>query len=394
MDQYGLDPWASPENAVKAAAIHLSNDFKATGGNVAETAARYIAGTAGKRGRVTAAYVNRVTNAFNQLGGAGAAPAAAVSPDAPPPQDAVPDLPPPPAPVQAPVFGDQVRSARLEMAQRLLNAPHTGVQSSVISSMADPFFEKGLTEDQNIREQRAADIVARQNIGYQSDRNLYNTQATNIQEAKIAERTATIASNRAKENEYQKHVYTLQEQAAQDAAALKRAEATHAGALKAPAPIQKDYLGFKSITDRASRVMELIKAHPEFSNITYGQLPEILKSRTDPDGIATRAALNELNSYLLQKRSGSAVTESEYARQKGWLPADNDTMGGALTKLQQMQLGYSGDMENIRRLYTDPTTGRSMFDVLDTPSAATGSGTPVGTIGATKDSGGWSVTKE
>jgi hypothetical protein len=60
MQQHGVDAYADPVSAAKAALIHLMPGMKQTPGDPTEAIAQYIAGTNGKRGPDTRAYVARV----------------------------------------------------------------------------------------------------------------------------------------------------------------------------------------------------------------------------------------------------------------------------------------------------------------------------------------------
>lgn len=61
LKKWGIDPYASAENAVEVAGRILKDSLKATDGDVTEAVARYHAGTGGTRGPVNRAYVARVT---------------------------------------------------------------------------------------------------------------------------------------------------------------------------------------------------------------------------------------------------------------------------------------------------------------------------------------------
>lgn len=70
MRQHGFDPWASPDNATRAAAMHLAGDWKRSKGDVNETIMSYIAGPSGRgRGPQTRAYLQRVTRGMRPLQG-------------------------------------------------------------------------------------------------------------------------------------------------------------------------------------------------------------------------------------------------------------------------------------------------------------------------------------
>lgn len=61
LKKWGLDPWASAENAAEVAGLILKDSLNATKGDTVEAVARYHAGTEGARGPVNRAYVARVT---------------------------------------------------------------------------------------------------------------------------------------------------------------------------------------------------------------------------------------------------------------------------------------------------------------------------------------------
>lgn len=61
MERYGIDPWASPESAAQAAALHLRASYDRTG-SWDRAVTEYIGGPDPRRwGRGTRAYTRRVT---------------------------------------------------------------------------------------------------------------------------------------------------------------------------------------------------------------------------------------------------------------------------------------------------------------------------------------------
>ena len=61
LKKWGVDAWASAENAAEVAGLLLKDSLTATNGDTTEAVARYHAGTEGARGPVNRAYVARVT---------------------------------------------------------------------------------------------------------------------------------------------------------------------------------------------------------------------------------------------------------------------------------------------------------------------------------------------
>jgi hypothetical protein len=213
----GYDPWASPENAVKAAAEHLADDYRSTGGDVKETVARYIAGPSGKnRGPVTRAYVDRVTGGLGgdipggsqpsqpsqaQGGSAGQVPRA--------PEVDVPDLPTaPPEPVRS-QLPDQVRSIRMQTARNLLEQNQgmfTGNDTrgaAGLYGLFQPEYEQGAKETQEAALQRDENVAQSIQAEDASKRQLYNEITGAIAKAPIEERQELIRfRNRLQELQY------------------------------------------------------------------------------------------------------------------------------------------------------------------------------------------------
>jgi len=190
---YGFDPYASPENSVRGAAAVLSEGWKASNGDPRETAARYIAGTAGVRGRQTKAYVNRVVGGMGGAGGGSGASTAPGSEIGPPPQFEVPPLPAPPtAPTDTPL-PDRVQSTRLAVAQRLLQDPSLNPEMAYMASQ--PYLEKGYEEEAKAKENEYQAGVNRGYLHDQMAQSLYNEEQGALYKAPIEERNAIIGAN-------------------------------------------------------------------------------------------------------------------------------------------------------------------------------------------------------
>lgn len=71
LKKWGVDAWASAENAAEVAGLILKDSLTATKGDATEAVARYHAGTEGARGSVNRAYVARVTGQGGEPASAG-----------------------------------------------------------------------------------------------------------------------------------------------------------------------------------------------------------------------------------------------------------------------------------------------------------------------------------
>jgi len=91
------------------------------------------------------------------------------------------------------------------------------------------------------------------------------------------------------------------------------------------------------LLNKIDRATNLVNKNPDATGIIYGSLPIGAVNRMDTTGIETRAALSEIAASKIHDLSGAAVSVSEFARLKPFLPQLNDNAETLKTKLANMK---------------------------------------------------------
>lgn len=82
-----------------------------------------------------------------------------------------------------------------------------------------------------------------------------------------------------------------------------------------------------------------------------GYLPDAILQRSDPKGIATRAAIGDLGSMVIHDRSGAAVTAAEFPRLRPFIPMVTDDPKTAKTKLERFVSEYRAVVDEAKGFY-------------------------------------------
>jgi hypothetical protein len=94
-------------------------------------------------------------------------------------------------------------------------------------------------------------------------------------------------------------------------------------------------LGVVAIDDAIKEV----EKHPAALGLK-NVLPDVMRQRTDPGGVAARAAVANIGSLKLHDRSGAAVTAAEFPRLVPFIPNMKDSPAAAVVKLKKMKQEY------------------------------------------------------
>lgn len=111
------------------------------------------------------------------------------------------------------------------------------------------------------------------------------------------------------------------------------------------AAILKDIATNKTNASVIDDALKELDAHPDAVGLKRGaaDLPFIggaadaINQRVDPEGVAARASLANISSLVIKDRSGAAVTISESARLRPFIPSTGDTPKTIRTKLRKLR---------------------------------------------------------
>lgn len=154
-----------------------------------------------------------VANFRNAAGGTGGSPESINASNYPSlPREQETELPPEAAPVVQPQLQDRVRSARLQVAQRLLSSDPEDAAGML--ALSRPYLDEGWKEDQESKMARDKDLSQMAYLGYQMDLSKRNAQDQARYGAQVDEYGDTREFNRKmRELEWTKKYGTAEEQA-------------------------------------------------------------------------------------------------------------------------------------------------------------------------------------
>ena len=115
--------------------------------------------------------------------------------------------------------------------------------------------------------------------------------------------------------------------------------------IKPNAAILKKQSASSAIVDKIDRAIALLDASPDSVGIKT-LTPDILLQRTDPEGIAVRAAIGELGAEKTHDLYGAAFSGSEQKRANSFIPASGDSVETIRAKLNNLKILAKGVATN------------------------------------------------
>lgn len=133
--------------------------------------------------------------------------------------------------------------------------------------------------------------------------------------------------------------------------------ATGQGGGRGSATIQKAVAENKTNMTVIDDALKEVDAHPDAVGLQRGiaDLPLIggfgdaVNQRRDPAGVAARASLSNVASLVIKDRSGSAVSVSESARLRPFIPSVGDTPEAIRTKLRKLKGAIQVETDLLER---------------------------------------------
>lgn len=170
-----------------------------------------------------------------------------------------------------------------------------------------------------------------------------------------------------------------------------------AAGMNAPSPnargtaaIMKDVAANQTQVSVIDDALKELDAHPDAVGLKRGaaDLPivggaaDALNQRLDPNGVAARASLANVSSLVIKDRSGSAVTISESARLRPFIPSTGDTPETIRIKLGKLRQAIETETKLLQQTSGMKAGGMNASPTPE-PSKApshTGASDPGGTI--------------
>ena len=126
------------------------------------------------------------------------------------------------------------------------------------------------------------------------------------------------------------------------------------------------------LLNKITRAEDLVTENPNATGLMKGALPTGAVNRMDKAGIATRAAITELAASKIHDLSGAAVSVSEFARLKPFLPQPSDNAEILQTKLAGMKKEIQDILNLHGQMYSQEQGYRPNPVLSNLAPAATG----------------------
>ena len=266
-------------------------------------------------------------------------------------------------------FGDLLRDAEtLEQMQeglRILGTDHPELVQQVgavpggaqftewkkgqaaSNGMARAILKAGLEDKET-----AAKLSKAETEAAQAGRVLAGTSELGVTEAQRLENEAkktTAAEQKRRDDETYRHNLQTERAAFMNASKEAKPKAVPATVIKGLAANTQ----MLSTIDEALAALDPRKGGDPSAVGVKGLLPDTILNRVDPKGTNARALLARLAAQEFHDFSGAAVTPSEAARLKPFLPSVNDDVDTVRTKLAAMKKQIQGLNEAQREAYAE-----------------------------------------
>ena len=133
---------------------------------------------------------------------------------------------------------------------------------------------------------------------------------------------------------------------------------------KVPPSATKAYIDNNSSIRQINEALWALSQYPGAIGASNLLIPDVVKQRTDPEGVDARARIANIGSLLIHDRSGAAVTASETPRLKPFIPTVSDETEAAIQKLKNLKANLQSTNEDIAAAYANDA-GASRLSRID-----------------------------
>lgn len=165
----------------------------------------------------------------------------------------------------------------------------------------------------------------------------------------------------------------IQQQTADKPAGGKAGGGGGGGGMKMPVAIQTKLLENRDSMRQIENARALLGKNPNSVGAQYAFMPDIISQRTDPAGVAVRAAISDIGSLRIHQRSGATVTVAESPRLRPFIPSASDTPQALTAKLAGLEKALREMNADIEQMYS---TGSTAPAPSATPRRTARPGTP------------------
>lgn len=109
-----------------------------------------------------------------------------------------------------------------------------------------------------------------------------------------------------------------------------------------------------------------------------GYLPDFVLQRADPEGVQTRAAVQDLGSMIIHYRSGAAVSAAEFPRLRQFIPLNTDDAKTVKTKLERFVQEFKAIADETADFYRQSGYRVPVETLRGANGAPRGGGAPAG----------------
>jgi hypothetical protein len=127
----------------------------------------------------------------------------------------------------------------------------------------------------------------------------------------------------------------------------------------------------QAVLNKINRAETLLQETPDATGIIKSITPDILLNRVDKQGTSVRALLAELAATKVHDLSGAAVSASEFARLKPFLPQPSDDVDTLKTKLTGMKTELTDILDATSQIYNEEQGYKPLPSLAPKPAAPT-----------------------
>ena len=125
----------------------------------------------------------------------------------------------------------------------------------------------------------------------------------------------------------------------------------------------------QAVLNKINRAETLLQETPDATGIIKSITPDILLNRVDKQGTSVRALLAELAATKVHDLSGAAVSASEFARLKPFLPQPSDDVDTLKTKLTGMKTELTDILDATSQIYNEEQGYKPLPSLAPKPAA-------------------------
>jgi hypothetical protein len=131
------------------------------------------------------------------------------------------------------------------------------------------------------------------------------------------------------------------------------ASGRNGGLRQPPAAALTGYTSNLTSLNQIDQAVKLTQSHPDAVGMGTGLLGQAYTNRNDPEGVTTRAAIQNIGAMIVHDISGAAVTVNEEPRLRPFVPQLSDSAEVVAKKLAQLRQKVAENIQQYEAVYNE-----------------------------------------